>query len=47
MQDKIEPFSTAEAFAIVELEIGASIDDVFSEFSEQPVAAASLAQVCG
>jgi predicted unusual protein kinase regulating ubiquinone biosynthesis (AarF/ABC1/UbiB family) len=34
-----------EARALVEKELGAPIETLFSEFSEQPIAAASLAQV--
>lgn len=45
LQDKIEPFSTVEARAAVERELGAPIEELFSEFSAEPVAAASLAQV--
>lgn len=45
LQDKIAPFPTDEARAVVERELGASVDEVFSEFSEKPIAAASLAQV--
>ncbi|KAL4853737.1 hypothetical protein ACK3TF_005338 [Chlorella vulgaris] len=45
LQDNIEAFSTVEARALVEKELGAPIDTLFSEFSEQPIAAASLAQV--
>ncbi len=44
LQDKLPPFPVAEAKAEVEREIGMSVGDVFSSFSE-PVAAASLAQV--
>ena len=46
-QDKIEPFSTVEARAVVERELGAPIPELFSEFSAEPIAAASLAQVRG
>ncbi len=35
----------AQARAILEAELGQPVDAVFSEFSEQPIAAASLAQV--
>ena len=45
LQDKISPFSTEEARAIIEADLGEKIDNIFSEFSEKPIAAASLAQV--
>lgn len=44
LQDKLAPFSTAEAKATVETELDAPIDTIFSEFSDA-VAAASIAQV--
>ncbi|MDA9019885.1 2-polyprenylphenol 6-hydroxylase [Flavimaricola sp.] len=44
LQDKLPPFSIAEAKAEVSREIGRPVDELFSTFSE-PVAAASLAQV--
>jgi ubiquinone biosynthesis protein len=44
LQDKLPPFSVAEAKAMVESELGISVDTLFTEFSE-PVAAASIAQV--
>ena len=44
LQDKLPPFPTATARAMVEQELGLPVDTVFSEFSE-PVAAASIAQV--
>ncbi len=44
LQDKLPPFSLGEARAMVKAELGASVDTLFSEFSE-PVAAASIAQV--
>ena len=44
LQDKLPPFPTAEARAMVETELGLPIDQMFAEFSE-PVAAASIAQV--
>ncbi|CUH51603.1 2-polyprenylphenol 6-hydroxylase [Shimia marina] len=44
LQDKLPPFSVAEAKAEVARELGLDADSVFSEFSE-PVAAASIAQV--
>ncbi|GIM02717.1 hypothetical protein Vretimale_7548 [Volvox reticuliferus] len=45
LQDRIEPFPTDQARAVVEKELGAPLDQIFSEFSEKPIAAASLAQV--
>ncbi len=44
LQDKLPPFSTAEAKRTVERELDVRVDDLFSDFSE-PVAAASIAQV--
>ena len=44
LQDKLPPFSTEEAKAEVQRELGMSPDTIFSEFSA-PVAAASIAQV--
>lgn len=44
LQDKLPPFDVELAKAEVARELGVSVDQVFSEFSE-PVAAASIAQV--
>lgn len=44
LQDGIAPFATAEARRMLEAELGRRVDDVFSEFGERPIAAASLAQ---
>ena len=44
LQDKLPPFTTAEAKAEVARELGRPLDEMFSEFSEA-VAAASIAQV--
>ncbi|GLI63329.1 hypothetical protein VaNZ11_006246 [Volvox africanus] len=45
LQDRIEPFPTDQARAVVEKELGAPLEQIFSDFSEKPIAAASLAQV--
>ena len=45
LQDQLPPFDTEKAFAIVESELGSSIDEVYREISPLPVAAASLGQV--
>ena len=44
LQDKLAPFSTAEARAEMERELGESVEALFSDFSDS-VAAASIAQV--
>jgi len=44
LQDKLPPFSVAEAKQAVERELGMPVDTIFSTFSD-PVAAASIAQV--
>lgn len=44
LQDKLPPFSREEADAAIEHELGQSVRELFSEFSE-PIAAASIAQV--
>lgn len=45
LQDRVPPFPGNEARAIVEEEYGKSVQDVFSEFDERPLASASIAQV--
>lgn len=45
LRDKLPPFSTKIARQIVEDEFGAKIADLFIEFADVPVAAASIAQV--
>jgi ubiquinone biosynthesis protein len=45
LQDRVKPFSDAEAQRIVEEELGARISKAFLRFDPQPLAAASLAQV--
>lgn len=45
LQDKVPPFASAEAIAIIEQELDATLDDLFEQFDAEPVAAASIAQV--
>ena len=45
LQDQVPPFSTSEARSIIENELGSSIDDIFVDFPNEPIAAASLGQV--
>lgn len=45
LQDRIAPFSTEMALQIVEQELGIKVEQLFTELSPQPVAAASLGQV--
>jgi len=45
LQDGVRPFGTDEARRVLERELGAPVDALFSSFSAEPVAAASLAQV--
>ena len=45
LQDSVKPFSSETAREVVERSLGVPIEDVFSSFSKEPIAAASLAQV--
>ncbi len=45
LQDSVPPFSSTVACAMVEEQLGAPIEQTFSQFDEDPVAAASIAQV--
>src|SRR2546427_10208458 len=45
LQDNVEPFSPEEVEQIVESELGGRISKLFAEFTRDPTAAASLAQV--
>lgn len=45
LQDQLPPFDTTIAFKIVETELDRTVEEVFSQISPKPVAAASLGQV--
>jgi len=45
LQDQVPAFPTAEAFAIVESELGRSLHEAYAEIDAEPIAAASLGQV--
>ena len=45
LQDKLPPFRGRDARAIVEAEFGRPLDELYRDFSDTPVAAASIAQV--
>ena len=45
LQDRLPPFSGAEARATIEDECGSTVEELFQEFDDEAVAAASIAQV--
>lgn len=45
LQDQVPPFSTAEAFARIEAELGRPLREAYVEIDNEPVASASLGQV--
>ncbi|MHA1567216.1 MAG: 2-polyprenylphenol 6-hydroxylase [Alphaproteobacteria bacterium] len=45
LQDRLPPFPSAAARATIEAELGQDIDSLFAQFEDEPVAAASIAQV--
>ena len=45
LQDHLPPFSGAEARRTIESELGRPVDKLFERFDDEPVAAASIAQV--
>src|SRR5690625_7379399 len=45
LQDRVPPFPSEKAMAIIEHALGASPQDLFKEFEVEPVASASIAQV--
>jgi ubiquinone biosynthesis protein len=47
LQDRVPPFGSEVAVATVESALGAKLDDIFSSFDTEALAAASIAQVHG
>ncbi|MDY0013397.1 MAG: ubiquinone biosynthesis regulatory protein kinase UbiB [Rhodocyclaceae bacterium] len=45
LQDRVPPFPTPEAIALLEAFYGRPVDEVFTRFEREPVASASVAQV--
>jgi len=45
LQDRVPPFPSAEARAMAETAYGSGLEEVFERFDEEPLAAASIAQV--
>ncbi|HEY9612038.1 AarF/ABC1/UbiB kinase family protein [Allocoleopsis sp.] len=45
LQDRIPPFNSAEAIAVIESELGNSIHTLYRDFDHYPLASASLGQV--
>lgn len=45
LQDRVPPFPGEHAIALIEQSLGRRIDDMFLDFSAEPVASASIAQV--
>lgn len=45
LQDRVPPFSTEKARAIIEKELGMTVHEAFADFGDRPLASASVAQV--
>ena len=45
LQDQVPPVSSTEIKGVIELELGGKVEDVFAEFDENHIAAASFGQV--
>ncbi len=45
LQDKVEGFSFEDARAVIETELGASLEELFASINEKPLAVASIGQI--
>ena len=45
LQDRVPPFPSQQARALIEAELGDRIENLFAEFKDEPLASASIAQV--
>jgi len=45
LQDSVQPFSFSVVKALIESELNDKLEDIYAEFSQSPIAAASIAQV--
>jgi len=45
LQDEVEPIPVADVRAVLEEDLGIAVDDLFERFDDEPIAAASIAQV--
>lgn len=45
LQDRVEPFPSSDAVAIIEKSLGQPVDQLFARFDHEPMASASIAQV--
>lgn len=45
MKDQVPPFPSETAISILEEELGGPVDDIFDQFSYEPIAAASLGKL--